>query len=296
MEEVDDTAEASEWSVAETSTAKALRDVVQTADGPYAVGADGHVLRRSDEGWELRIDAGPARRHNTLTAADATDDGKRVWFAGSSGALDVYDMETGRKYDYSAPEERTSTWESIAVTGERGDEQLRVANGSGEVFPVTLDEDGCPHYGEVTKPGSGSTLPAVEFGGDATYAINTSGNVFTETDDGWKTIGIENAQVNFSNLYAAEETLVAGGDGLVYRYDRPCENWTPVNAGSVLLYDIDQTDDKAIAAGTSGRIYRRDSGDGWTEVSTPTEVDLRAVALGETDVAVGAGALCMIRT
>lgn len=101
--------EVSDWSVVEASTEKALRDVVQTADGPYAVGAEGHVLRRSEEAWDLRIDAGSARNHDALTTAGVTDDGKRIWFAGSSGALGMYDTETGKKHDYSAPEGWTST-------------------------------------------------------------------------------------------------------------------------------------------------------------------------------------------
>lgn len=285
-----------DWSVAETPTAKALRDVVQTADGPYAVGAEGNVLRRSDEGWELQIDAGPATKHNTLTAVDATTDGKRIWLAGSSGALGMYDTETGRKYDYSAPEERTSTWEAIAVAGEDGDERLRVANGSGEVFPVTIDGEGCPQYGEPVKPGSGSTIPALDFGGGTAYAIDTSGNVFAETDGEWKDLGIRNAQVNFFDLYASEDTLlVAGGDGRIYRYDRACENWTPVEAGSATLYGIDRADGETIAVGASGHVYRRGSRNGWTELDSPVEDDLRAVALGETDVAIGAGGVIIER-
>ena len=284
------------WSVAETPTTKVLHDVAQTADGPYAVGAEGNVLRRGEEGWELQIDAGPATKHNTLTAIDTTDDGKRVWFAGSSGALGMFDIETGRKYDYSAPEERTSTWEAIAVVGEDGTERLRVANGSGEVFPVTIDEDGCPQYGEPVKPGSGSTIPALDFGGETAYAIDTSGNVFAETDGEWVDIGIRNAQVNFFDLYADEDALlIAGGDGRVYRYDRACENWTPVEAGSATLYGIDRADGETVAVGASGRVYRRGSRDGWTDTDSPVEEDLRAVVLGEPDVAVGAGSVVIER-
>lgn len=287
---------ADDWSVAETPTSKALRDVVRTADGPYAVGAEGNVLCRDDDGWDLRIESGPATRHNALTAVDATSDGKRVWFAGSSGALGMYDTETGRKHDYSAPEERTSTWEAIAVAGESGDERLRIANGSGEVLTVTMDEDGCPQYGDVVEPGSGSTVPAIDFGGGTVYAVDTNGKVFAETDGEWEDVGIRNAQVDFSDLHATEDTLlVAGGDGLVYRYDRACENWTPVAAGSAMLYGIDRADDETLAVGASGRVYRRGPQDGWTRVESPVEEDLRAVALGETDVAVGAGGVVIER-
>lgn len=285
-----------EWSIVETPTSKSLHDVVQTVEGPYVVGAEGNVFRRNEGSWDLRIDSGPATKHNTLTAIDVTSDGKRVWFAGSSGALGMYDIETGQKYDYSAPEERTSTWEAIAVTDADDDERLRVANGSGEVFPITIDENGCPQYGDAVKPGSGSTIPALDFGGGTPYAIDTSGNVFVEAEEDWEDIGIQNAQVNFFDLYADEETLlVAGGDGRIYRYDRPCENWTPVSAGSVALHGIDQSTDETIAVGAEGRIYHRVPSAGWEPISSPTEADLRAVALGEVDVAIGAGGIVLER-
>lgn len=73
-----------DWTVAETPTAKELRDVVQTANGPYAVGAEGTVLHRNNNIWETRIDTGPATKQSMLTAVDVTSDGNRIWFAGSS--------------------------------------------------------------------------------------------------------------------------------------------------------------------------------------------------------------------
>ena len=76
---------------------------------------------------------------NQLRTLDVTDDGKRLWFAGSSGTIGCYDVETNRKYDYSYPNEMTSTWESIAVSGNTGSEKLLIANGSGEVLPASVD-------------------------------------------------------------------------------------------------------------------------------------------------------------
>lgn len=284
----------SEWSSVEGPTTKALHEVVQTADGPYAVGVGGNILARRDDKWKLQVESGPATKHNTLTALDVTSDGQRIWFAGSSGTLGMYDIETGCKYDYSAPEERTSTWEAIAVTGESGSERLRIANGSGEVLPIAMDDNGCPQYGEVTKPGSGSTISALDFGDSTAYAIDTSGNVFAENDSEWNRIGIQNAQVNFFDLHATEETLlIAAGDGRVYRYDRPCGNWTPVDAGSVALYSICQYKDETLAVGAGGHIYQRNSQNGWTMMSTPLETDLHSISLGEISVVVGAGGVIL---
>lgn len=281
---------ASEWREAESPTSKALYGVVSTANGPFAVGTGGNVLSGRNGEWRFAVRDGPATRKNALTCVDATDDGERIWFAGSSGALGCYDVSDGRKYDYSAPKEKTSTWEAIAVSGERGDETLRVANGSGEVLPVTTDENGCPQWGEVVKPGSGSTVPALDFGDRRAYAVDTSGNAFEEREEGWTDIGVKNAQVNFFDVHAGGgRLLIAGGGGRVYRYDRACENWTPINAGDGALHGLAEGESKLVAVGAGGRVYERASGEGWKGSTTPVESDLRDVTVGETDVAVGAG-------
>lgn len=288
---------ASGWSAVESPTAKTLFGAVQTANGPYAVGTSGNVLARDGDGWHLVVEDGPATRNNTLRDVAVTADGKRIWFAGSSGAFGGYDVDTGKKLDYSAPMGKTSTWEAVAVTGKRGSEELRLANGSGEVLPVTTGDDGCPRWGEVVKPGSGSTIPALTYGGGHFYAVDTSGNAFEETEKGWKDIGVENAQVNFFDVYAGDRTvLIAGGGGRVYRYDRACENWTPISAGEVALHDVESEGDALVAAGANGRVYERTPTKGWRARSTPTENDLWALAVGETDVAVGASGVIVERT
>ena len=290
-------AQKSTWQKAQSPTSKALHGVVQTVNGPYAVGSDGNVLARTNGSWQFVIEMGPATKRNTLTAVDATTDKKRIWFAGSSGSLGVYDLQTGEKDDYSAPKEKTSTWEAIAVTGQAGNETLRIANGSGEVLPVTTNDDGCPQWGEVVKPGSGSSIAALDYGAGTCYVVDTSGNAFMETDDGWKRIGVENAQVNFYDVAATGNTvLIAGGSGRVYRYDRACDNWTPVRAGSGALHGLDQTEKMTISVAASGHIFRRTPDTGWTQISSPVEDDLFSVALGKRSVAVGAGGTIIERS
>jgi hypothetical protein len=277
-----------EWTMAESPTTKTLFGVVQTAAGPYAVGTGGNVLARDDAEWHLAVEDGPATRNNTLLDVDVTADGRRIWFAGSSGALGAYDVETGKKYDYSAPMEKTSTWEAVGVTGNRGSEELRLANGSGEVLAVTTDENGCPEWGEVVKPGSGSTIPAVTYGDGQFYAVDTSGNAFEETEEGWTDIGVKNAQVDFYDVYASDRTVrIAGGGGRVYRYDRVCENWTPIGAGEEAIHDVESEGETLVAAGSAGHVYERTPKRGWRRCSTPTEDDLWSLAVGEIDVAVG---------
>ncbi|QLH84027.1 hypothetical protein [Halosimplex pelagicum] len=322
----------SDWTVAETPVDAALRDVTQTAVGPYAVGSDGVVLGRTDDGtWEIVVPAGPATARNHLTAVDVTADGRRLWFAGSSGALGRYDTETGRKHDFTAPGEKTSTWEAVAVTGERGRERLFAANGSGEVLAATVDADGCPRFGPVVEPGRGSSITALDAGGGRVYAVDTSGNVFARPvrasadcddaasgaaatdggaelrsdppaeepdDDGaWREIGIDGAQVDFHDVAASgDRVLVAGDGGLIYRYDAVCDNWTPVQAGVGALAGIDDRDGRTVAVGTDGSAFdRRPGREGWGWAPVPTEDGLGAVALGAFDVAVGEGGAVLER-
>jgi hypothetical protein len=284
------------WRTTESPREETLLDVVGTRDGPYVVGEGGVVLTR-DEGWTTVLGAGPATKHNRLTCAAVTEDRNRVWFAGDSGALGVYDTQAQRKYDYTAPNGKTSTWEAIGVAGTADDEYICVANGSGEVLPFGFDDSGCPQYGEVFKPGEGSTIAALAAGTNTCYAADTSGNILAGTDGDWRRLGIENAQVNFFDVcLAGESLLVAGGDGRLYRYDRACENWTPLKAGEEAVHALacagsgesDSNGERAVAVGASGHIHEQTTGRGWHRIDSPVEGDLWGIALGETDVAVGA--------
>lgn len=283
--------EREDWQQAESPISKTLYSVVPTTRGPIAVGSKGYIIGRRGGEWEVIIDDGPAASSNSLFAADVTSDGKRVWFAGSSGALGFYDVEEGKKHDYTAPLGKTSTWEAITVVGKKGSEKLLVANGSGEVLPGYMtDHD--PEWGWVVKPGgSGSTISALGSSTDGIgYAVNTSGSVFKTTDDdGWERIGIQNAQVKFYGIAATENNLfVPGGGGLVYRYNKSANNWTPLGVGSGSLRAIGQEGDEMVVAGDGGTIYIRDGRDRWELSRTRTSQTLNSVALGQDlDVIVG---------
>ncbi|WP_245799929.1 hypothetical protein [Haladaptatus litoreus] len=48
-----------EWSSIESPTTKTLNGVVDTSEGPFAVGAGGDVLARRKSGWEKVVEYGP---------------------------------------------------------------------------------------------------------------------------------------------------------------------------------------------------------------------------------------------
>ena len=282
------------WKVVETGVDVSLFNVCFTIAGPIAVGADGKVLHRrpSSGEWRVIIEAGPSVTFNNIHDVDVTDDGERFWFVGDSGIIGAFDVRRGRKYDFSAPMEKTSTWESIAVAGPKGDERVIYANGSGELLDAEMDAHGFPDWGEVTKPGRGSTMPGVDFDTDGTaYAADTTGKAYQLAGGGeWAEIGVRNAEVNFHDIDCDDgHLLIAGDDGIVYRFDRFAENWTPIRAGDGTIYSIDQFEGRRAAATADGRMYEPEMMVGWSERPTEVAEDLYGVAIGpEYDIAVGA--------
>ena len=343
-----DRSDSSRWEAAESPTSRTLEAVVHGHDGPYACGEGGLLIHRTDGDWRVILERGPGVAKNTLRDIAATDDGCRLWFAGDSGALGCYDVADGYLSDYSAPMEKTSTWEAIAVAGQTGSERIRIANGSGEVLECTV-EDGCPTWGDVVEPGGGSTVPGLTAGPDGFYAVDTSGGAYRElaaperadssdgasgdgtadshsatddrddsndgdgdteptTENAWERIGVRNAEVDFQDVQADDDVVyIAGADGIAYRYDPDCDNWTPLHVGQGALQAIESRDSAAIAVATGGRIYQRDASVRWDELEAPTEQSLLGLALARSsddtdglgtvpvDVAVGASGAILER-
>lgn len=276
------------WAEVDVPTDATLSDVVVDAwAGAYAVGEAGVVLARRADGWECVLDHGPAAESEPLNGVDATDDGTRVWFAGDNGAFGRYDHAESRHTDHSAPDDRTGTWADVAVTGRAGEERLYLVNGSGEVLRGTNDA-GAITWDEPAKPGGGSSITSVVFDGERGYLCDTNQGVYETTDGGksYETIGIEGANTGFTDVAAAEEVVVAGGDGSIFRHDGT--NWTTLHASESALSAIDRVGEKGLAAGDGGAVYELREGD-WESTETPVEDALQGVVVGEDipDISVG---------
>jgi len=77
---------------------------------------------------------------------------------------------------------------------------------------------------------------------------------------------------------------VSGGGGMVHHWNGT--EWTPTDTGDATLRDIEVPDHTAGLAVGGGVVYVRDE-DGWTQETTPTGENLKAVVRGSTDIAVG---------
>jgi hypothetical protein len=285
-----------QWTTAETPTGNTLYDVEYTADGAYAVGTGGVVLERTDRGWRKLLDGGPTGNGNSLYGADVTDDGKRLWFVGSSGAIGEYDVEARTLDSHSAPMDVTNNFNDISVTGNAGEANVYVAGDSGKIY-YSFD-NGATGTWEYVTPGSGSAINAIDFHGPRSgHAVDGNKTVFV-TDDGatWNKLGIENANVNFYGVDSDgdDDVTVSAGGGMIHNWNG--SSWIPQDTGDAGLRDIEADGEDALVVGGGGQIYRRDSR-GWTQEATPTGQNLKAVTPvgSDTEIAVGAGGIILER-
>jgi len=282
------------WTAVETPTDGTLYGVVYTNAGAYAVGAGGVVLERTADGWRTVLDGGPTGNGNNLYGAGVTDDGRRLWFVGSSGAIGEYDVESGTLYDHSAPNDVTNNFNDVSVTGDADEANVYVAGDSGSIYYSF--ENGRSGTWDGVTPGSGSNLNAVDFYDDrAGHAVDGNTTVF-ETADGstWEKRGIADANNNFYGVDAdgTDDVWVSGGGGTVSRWDGA--EWTRADTGDAGLRDIEVAGGDGLTVGGGGAVFRLSDGR-WTAAEAPTGANLRAVALGDPDIAVGAGGVVIER-
>jgi len=276
-----------EFEVVESPTASTLYDVQRTSAGAFAVGTGGVVLQRTRTDWEKLLDGGPTGNGNDLYGAGVTDDGKRLWFVGSSGAIGEYDVEAGVLNDRSAPMDVTNNFNDVSVTGEAGEADVYVAGDSGKMYYSS--ENGETGSWDSTTPGSGAAINAVDFFDDRSGHIVDDNTTVFYTRDGatWDKLGIADANHNFYAVDADgyDDVWVAGGGGTIHHWNG--SEWRPADTGDATLRDIEVEVDSAVTVGGGGKTYAYD-GTEWAAHSTPTGENLKAALRGDTTVAVGA--------
>jgi len=276
-----------QWTDVESPTGNTLHDVEDTATGAYAVGGGGVVIERTDEGWRKVLDGGPTGNGNDVYGADVTDDGKRLWFVGASGAIGEYDVQTGNLEDHSAPMDVTNNFNDVAVTGEASEANVYVAGDSGKMYYSF--ENGREETWEYVTPGSGSNINAVDFYDDRKGHIVDGNKTVFRTEDGeaWDKLGIADANVNFYGVDSdgPDDVWVSGGGGMIFRWDG--SEWTPTDTGDASLRDIELAGGDGWTVGGGGKVYRYDGT--WSATETPTGENLQAVVPDSPTVAVGAG-------
>ncbi|WP_331232577.1 WD40/YVTN/BNR-like repeat-containing protein [Natronorarus salvus] len=300
-----------DWADVPTPTDATLSGVVGTREGPYAVGEGGLVLVRRTTGWEAVLETGPTTDANELNDVAATDDGRHVWFCGGSGVVGRYDTLRNEVTDYSGPSpedeegEKTSTWTALAAAGPAGEERVVLANGSGEVLPGDVTEDGGVDWGTVVEPGAGTTINGVSFlSRDEGFVCDSEGAVYETTDGGasWEGVGVQSAEEELQDLAVVDQddVSVVASNGFVYEYDGTV--WRDYDVGSETVFAVSRDGEDGLAVGASGYMYERTVSDDeadWERIDQPSEGDLFGVDLdtvGEfPDAAVGTGGTAVER-
>ncbi|MFB6269599.1 MAG: WD40/YVTN/BNR-like repeat-containing protein [Halobacterium sp.] len=276
------------FDVVESPTASTLHDVEYTSAGAYAVGGGGVVLERGGEGWTKLLDGGPTGNGNDLYGADVTDDGKRLWFVGASGAIGEYDVEAGVLTDHSAPMDVTNNFNDVSVTGNADEANVYVAGDSGKMYYSY--EDGATGSWDYTTPGSGAAIHAVDFFDDRKgHIVDGNTSVFYTRDGGtWDRLGVEDANHNFYGVDSDgfDDVWVSGAGGTVYRWNG--SEWRRADTGDATLRDVEVESGDGFTVGGGGNVYERPDSE-WEARSTPTGENLKAVVRGATTIAVGAG-------
>ncbi len=282
-----------EWTVEETPTGSTIYDVEYTSNGAYAVGAGGVVLRRDEAGWTKVLDGGPTGNGNSLYGSDVSCHGSCLWFVGSSGAIGMFNVETGNLEDYSAPMDVTNNFNDVSTRPTSNGTNVYVAGDSGKVyFSFDGGKTGTWNY---TTPGSGSAVNAIDFfGGRDGHAVDGNKTVF-ETDDGgtYEKTGVADANNNFFGVDsdAFDDVTVVGGGGTVLEWDG--SKWTRADLGDAQLRDV-SVGEVSYTVGGGGAVFRRD-GSKWAQEATPTGDNLKSVVDGPTPLAVGAGGTIIAR-
>lgn len=274
----------------------ALYDVCVTYSGPVAVGEGGRMLSRTEDAWETVVDAGPGGNSTALLSADVTDDGRRIWTAGSSGALGFFDVASGALRDFSAPKGKTSSWAAIAVTGRSGSERVRLVNSSGEYIAGRFG-GGTLTWGQSTKPSGGESASALAFVGRTGFLGDTAGGVYRTNGNQWTPVGIRGFDSTINDLAVVPDGIVTavGDDGSIQLYTG--HNWHELASVEAAVHAIDRRLDRGVAGGVDGIVFELES-DGWERQETPTGKTLHGAAVGGesyADVVVGADGIVMER-
>jgi hypothetical protein len=281
------------WTATSTPLEGTVYDVTGAANGPCAVGEGGTVVGRASDGtWGVVVPDGPAARGETLPAVTATDDGRRVWFAGSGGAVGYYDLSNGTRVDHSGPDGMDVTFHALAVVGARGSEKLLLADGNGVVLPGTVAGDELD-WDRRTTPADGTAITALAADGDGIgYGVDGNANVWMTTPDGWERIGLTDVDHSLYAATAGESTLVVGGgNGRLYERTE-ADQWVPYSVGDDAVECLDLTGRERLAGGESG-LLRVWDGERWHETDWNGTETIHGVLAGSPHIAVGQNGLVL---
>jgi streptogramin lyase len=247
------------WSTVSAPKSVQLRGIESFEGTAFASGQGGLLMERTGPGeWESVFTTGATGDGRGIIDVSLTDDGGRVWFAGSSGTFGYYDRQQESVVPHSGPYDVTANFKSVSANGETGSESVHAVDDAGQVLRVTMDGEGLAVDG-VAVPGDGAGFTEVVDHCGALYATDRAGRLH-RSDDG--------------------------------------RNWTSKRLAETAIKALSRTDPGLVAIDDGGTVYKHVSlfgEDGRTKkaapsISSPEELE----ALEETIIAVGGGGTLLV--
>lgn len=207
-----------DWTVSASPKKAQLTGVESSGEVAVATGRRGVLLKRAALGeWEALFTKGPGGNGNGLHDASFTDDGQRAWYCGNSGVFGYYDREAEEVFSHQGPNDITGSFQSIAVTGDAGEESIHTIDNSGQVLLASLDDRSLT-VEEFTTPGDGTTLTEVIVDEeDRVYMSDVSGYLYySRNGQNWRRRRLTETTVKALAMGEAGLTAITDS-GTVYR-------------------------------------------------------------------------------
>jgi hypothetical protein len=206
-----------DWVTTEPPWLAQLSGVEAHGDDAFAVGNRGLLLERRGEGnWDELVPGGPTGNNTNLNDVALTDDGRRLWYGGDSGAFGYYDREAEEAFPHTAPKSNTDGFRAIAVRGPAGREVVHAVDDDGRVVRATVDDETVDVTDE-TVPNDGASFTAIVEYESYRYAADASGCLLRSTDGvDWQVEQLVDTTIE-GLAVAADGVTAATDDGELFR-------------------------------------------------------------------------------
>lgn len=301
------------WTKAKTPIETTLFDVEFTnrRHGWYAVGADGRVLHRTNDGWKDLFGKGTSNlRGADVVPVDSFNrdgfgeyrpssrDDPRLWVVGSRGAVVEYRIQSNKLTNHLPGV--NETFNDVAVTGKPGEANVFVASASGKVH-YSFDNGktwnstrpGKPSGGKPAFAGGqpprkrgkgkgGNSLTAIDFHDTRKGHVVNEKTLFTTVDgSSWR--ALPRPAKGLHHFYGVDsdgpkDVTVSGRNVSIWHWtgSRWVRKDTKLNGHRDVEVRRGQRDSSGLAVSRHGGVIRLD-GSGWHKEATPTRADLEAV-------------------
>lgn len=206
-----------DWTATESPKLAQLSGVESHGDDAFVVGDRGILLERRGTGnWRELVADGPTGNNTNLNDVAVTDDGRRLWYCGDSGAFGYYDRAAGEAFPHTAPKSNTDGFQGVVVRGAAGREVVHAVDDDGRVVRAAVDGETVDVTDEEV-PNDGASFTAIVEHESYRYAADASGCLLRSTDGvDWQVEQLVDTTIEGLTV-ANDGVAAATDDGEVFR-------------------------------------------------------------------------------